>query len=48
MYDLDAREKEKEEVLRPRLESTDVLNQIHRSNNEVTLGCGRSRRGVWG
>lgn len=25
------------------MESTDVLNQIHRSNNEVILGCSSSR-----
>jgi len=26
------------------MESIDVLNQIHRSNNEVILGCDRNRR----
>lgn len=27
------------------MESADVLNQIHRSNNEVIPGCGRNRGG---
>jgi len=36
-------EKERKDLLAA-MESIDVLNQIHRSNNEVILGCGRNRR----